>query len=64
MKNDGDKTLRVSEKTYEDLHELKYKTRTPIRTLAEEAVKDLKTKRLKKGKSNDKGKAALPIKKT
>lgn len=50
--NADDKQIRVTKKTHEIFEELKYKTKDPVRTLAEEAVMDLRIKRLKKGKKS------------
>lgn len=51
-KNANDKTLRVSKKTHTILEEINYKTKDSMRDLTEEAVVDLKVKRLKKRKKS------------
>ncbi len=52
--NAEDKHLRITKKTHDILTEIKYKTRTRggFRNLMEEAVVDLRVKRLKKGKKS------------
>lgn len=48
-----DKTLRISARTHSDLAELHYKTKESMKNLTEEAILNLKLKRLK-GAKNDK----------
>lgn len=49
-----DRTLRISEQTHQDLKELKHETDLSKRTLAEEAIRDLKKKKLRKRGRNAK----------